>query len=484
MLLRHTAIYSLSRGLAGMMNIAAIMLFTRLLSPAEYGAYALTMTMIGLMNSLVFHSIRMSLLRHYEREEDTVSFLSTIFVWFQLFFGVVAAVVLALSLGSAWMAEYRSLWWTGLIYLWLLAWFELNLTVYRVRLEPSKYGALFMAKHLLALGLGSSLVLLGQGVQGLLTGMVVGTAAAILVSSYTQWHKVRIRAVNPSLMKQLWRYGLPLTVTFTMGYLIHGSGRLLLGWFGAIEEAGLYAVAYDITQQSIILLMTVINLAAFPIVLKKLEQQDEAAARAQLQRNATLLLLIAVPATAGMIVLGPAIADVFLGREFRSSAQAIFPIVAVAAFLQGIKLFYFDLSFQLARKTNAQMIPVVLSVIVNVALNVWWIPLWGIIGSAYAALAAYMVGLGSSCYIGNKVFRLPLPMKDLVKIAAATCVMALMLLPVRASSGFFILLLQIGYGALVYFAAVWVIGVGGVRTLSARVLSTLRFHRKSKEEAG
>jgi O-antigen/teichoic acid export membrane protein len=470
MLLRHTLVYSLSRGLAGALNLAAILLFTRLLTPEEYGVYALAITVINLLNALCFHSVRMSLIRHYEAEEDTGRLLGTIFVWFH---GFLALIVIAYAALEAWwpgVSEQRTLWRIGLAYLWMLAWFELSLNLYRARLAPLKYGALFLAKHGLAMAFSCAAVMLGWGASGLMAGMVTGTALAMAIPTITQWRGIRLRKISPPLLGRLLRYGLPLTVTFTTGYLVHGAGRMMLGWLDSVEAAGLYAVAYDITQQSIIVLMTVVNLAAFPIVLRKLEREGEAAAREQLARNAGLLLTVSVPAVVGMILLGQGIVDVFLGEKFRDSAAEVLPVAAVAAFLQGAKLYYVDQAFQLARKTEAQMIPVVLSVAVNLALNLWLIPLWGIMGAAYAAAAAYAVGLIAGIVLARRVFPLPFPVKDAARIAAATCVMAAALAFFRQSGGLLILALQVGFGAAVFFAALLLFGAGDVGLKARRVL--------------
>jgi O-antigen/teichoic acid export membrane protein len=481
MLLRHTLVYSLSRGLAGALNLAAVMLFTRLLTPEEYGGYALAITAIGLANALCFHSVRMSLVRHYEAEEDIGGLLSTIFLWFH---GFLIVIVVAYATLEAWwpgVVEQRTLWRTSLAYLWMLAWFELNLNLYRARLAPFKYGALFLAKHGLALGFSCAAVWLGRGTVGLMAGMTAGTALAMAVPTFTQWRGIRLRRASLALFTRLLRYGLPLTVTFATGYLVYGAGRIMLGWLVGVEAAGLYAVAYDITQQSILMLMTVVNLAAFPLAISKLERAGQAAAREQLARNAGLLLAASVPATVGLIMLGQGVVDLFLGRAFRDSAADVLPIAAVAAFLQGVKLYYVDPVFQLARKTNAQIVPVVLSVAVNLGLNAWWIPRWGIVGAAYAALAAYAVGLVAGIVLARRVFPLPFPAREAARIAAASGAMAIWLFFFRRSGDFATLALEIATGAAVYFAALFMLGAGGGGTGARRTGRSMRWNWREEE---
>ena len=50
MLLRHSALYLLARGVPGLVNFFAIAIYTRMLSPEEYGRYALVVAGVGLFN--------------------------------------------------------------------------------------------------------------------------------------------------------------------------------------------------------------------------------------------------------------------------------------------------------------------------------------------------------------------------------------------------------------------------------------------------
>src|SRR3954454_9976326 len=62
-ILSHVGIYLLARGVPGVVAFLAIPLFSRLLTPAEYGRYALVVATAALVNSLVFQWTRLSLVR-------------------------------------------------------------------------------------------------------------------------------------------------------------------------------------------------------------------------------------------------------------------------------------------------------------------------------------------------------------------------------------------------------------------------------------
>lgn len=222
------------------------------------------------------------------------------------------------------------------------------------------------------------------------------------------------------------RYGLPLTALFALSFVVSSSDRFLIAWFLGEGQAGIYAAAYDLGQQSLTLMMSAVNLAAHPLAVRALEQRSDGACRLQLKRNGTLLLAIAMPSAAGMAVLAPNISSVMLGAEFREDAARIIPWIALAILLSGMRAFHFDLAFQLGRQTIGQVWVVGAAAVLNIILNLWWIPAFGLMGAAYATAAAYLLAILMSAAIGRKVFQVPVPFRDLIKIALASSIMALL----------------------------------------------------------
>lgn len=77
---KHTFIYFLSKGVPGIINFVAIALYTRLLSPSEYGEYALVIAAVTFVNTTLFHWLRLGLLRYNPKYEGNqkAMFISSI----------------------------------------------------------------------------------------------------------------------------------------------------------------------------------------------------------------------------------------------------------------------------------------------------------------------------------------------------------------------------------------------------------------------
>ncbi|HFC52962.1 MAG TPA: polysaccharide biosynthesis protein, partial [Gammaproteobacteria bacterium] len=353
----------------------------------------------------------------------------------------------------------------GVVLLWVQGWYELNLELARSRLEPLRYGRISMFKSVLALGIGFMLVLLGMGALAPLLGLLTGMVLASLLLAWREWQVLSRDAADRSLLLQLLRYGLPMTATYALSFLVSSSDRFLLGWFLGAEAPGLYAPGYDLAQFSLIMLMTIINLASYPMVVRALDGEGRAAARRQLEKVLVLLVAAALPAAVGMAVCSGNIATVMLGETYRESATMLIPLIALSSFIFGMKIFYLDLGFQLSKKTYLEPRVMVWAALANLLLNLWWIPLYGLAGAASATVVAYCLGAYLSWRLGRKVFALPSPPEDVWKILFACGVMALALWAVADFRGGVALMGQIALGATVYAATMLLLDAAGIRRM-------------------
>lgn len=470
MLIKHSIFYLLACGLSGVVNLAAIPILTRLVSPEAYGEYALVVAGVGLFNVVLFRWLSLGLLRFlpaYQEREDV--FLSTVFVGFMLLVGITGcSAVIAIPL----LADPSLRWLVtlGLILLWASAFFELNKELVRCRFSPKWYGVLTLIKASIALGVGGGLAYLGWGAVGLLLGLGLGLVLPSIWQLWRDWRAVRWNLANMALFRQLLIYGLPLTATFALKFVVNSSDRFLLGYFLNTEATGLYSVSYDLASHSLGIFMMVVNLAAYPLAVNALEKQGRDAANVQLSNNVILLLAISFPASAGFALLAPNIAQVFLGESFRAAATGLIPWVILAALLSGIKSFHFDLSFQLGCYTMGQVWVALAAAVVNLILNLIWIPAFGFMGAAYATVAAFAVGIALSIVAGSQVYALPWPNREVCKLALATIGMVLALLPINSLRGGWQLAVQVSWGTVVFGALLWLMNVGGARKHLLRFL--------------
>lgn len=419
-LLRHSGIYLIARGVPGLVNFLAIAVYTRLLSPNEYGRYVLVIAGIGLANVLLFQWLALALLRYVPGHDASQRLMATARAIYR-------RLVLATAIGGLllipWVPQSWHLLFVGaLALLWAQGWFEINLQVLRAKLAPIAFGIASGLKAVLAIATGVLLLRWHPVALSPIIGHIVGFLLGSAVQWRSLWQGVRARS-DRRIAAQIVQYGVPLSATLALSYLVNSSDRFLIAYFIGDYAAGVYAASYDLVSQTLMILMIIINTAAFPLILNDMEQRGIEPACQQLSRNIFVLLAVATPVTAGLVLFAPEVARTVLGQRFQDTAISLIPWIAVATLLNGLRSYHFDLAFQLGKSTKHQLWVMGVAILVNVALNLIWIPRYRVMGAAWSTLAAYAAALLASVVIGRRFFPLPINGRGMVRVGVAVLAM-------------------------------------------------------------
>ena len=407
MLVRHSVLYALGRGGPGLINFLALALYTRLLTPEQYGQYALVLAGLGLVQVIGFQWLGLCLARFLTANRDAPErFLSEIKFLFAvpaLVFSAVGLVVMLLWPDPVW----QRLLALAVPLLIAQAWFQLNLFHAAATLNPGLYGSINLTKSAVSLALGSLLAWLGLGAYSPLWGLLLGASLATLVIGRSVWRDIKPIRPDPEKIKTLLVFGMPLAANFALAWVVSSSDRFILGWLLGVGSAGQYAVGYDLAQHSIGTLLMIANLAAYPLVIHALERNGTEAARSQLQKNGTAIFSLAFAAAAGVAVLSPLLGRLLLGVEYGDTAVELLPWVALAAALSGLKSYYFDTAFHLGHGTIKLVWISIGAALINVIFNLVLIPRYGVLGAAYATVLTYCAAMAGSAWLGRRFFVMP-----------------------------------------------------------------------------
>lgn len=479
MLLRHSFYYLFARGIPGLVNFAALALYTRLMAPEDFGRYSLVLAAVGLVDVMVFQWLRLVLGRfipaHREHPESIQA------TTLALFLTLATAVLIAGgAAGLLWPDPIlRGLIAIAVSLTLVQAWLQLDLTLASAQLQPGRYGYLMGTKSLLAIIVGAWLTWVGLGAYGPLTGLILGSVLAWFFFGLRMWRGIRPQWPESSQLRDYVAYGLPLVVTFGLGWVIASSDRLIIAWLLDEAAAGVYAVGYDLPQQTLGLVLTIINTAAHPLATRRLEHEGVEAAGAQMHRNGELITTFAFTGAAALVALAPQLVELIVGSAFREGALAVLPWVAVSAAVAGLKAFHFDIAFHLMRQSRWLVITTTIAALANVALNFLLIPAYGIVGAAWATLTAFVVACVASAILGRRLFPMPPVLPLLIKAATVAAsmyagVVVILLLEIPA---IFELLLGCAAGGLLAIATSILLDIGG---LQKGLLARIRARKSTK----
>lgn len=429
----QSLVYLVGRGLYGLMSFLAISLYTRLLSPTDYGNYTLVTTTVAIANMLFYQWQRVSVLRLFPINSNKPNplFASTTISFF-----LITLITLLIGVPIIYWGKYKgisiNLMLIGITLLWTEALFELIQEFNRADFLPKIYTVNSTIKAFIALTIGFSLIYIGFDSLGIFSGLIIANVWVIIKSRKLLFKLLSsIKQIDVKINKEFIRYGTPFIISFAFSCILNLSDRYFINYYIGKTQTGYYAVGYELARQSIWIIMQAINLAYYPIIVKILEQDGRQSALIKLEENFLLLASAAIPIAVGISVLSENITSIFLGPLFAVEVYKIMPLSALSAVLSGFYGFYFIQAFQLGRKTHLQLWPVGLSALIHILLNFLLIPSMGITGALTSTIICDLITLIVSYQISYSSFSMPIPWKKTGLILIGSGVMGLIIIVVK-----------------------------------------------------
>ncbi len=470
-------------------GFGAVYVLTRLLSPHDYGLYALAMAATHFCHVPVFAWLEAAAARFYARADRRgrlADHFATMFLaWTPLALGFLLVTGLAL-LFLPLPGEIKTLVGFGAAALVVRAAMKVFQETRRAAHEIVRYGVLESLYILAGFGLGIGLILTTElRAAGPFAGILVAGLVCVLVEAPLMLRRARGGRADRRRVMAYARYGAPLSLSLTMALIVSVSDRFMIA--GMLDEAtaGLYAAGYALADRTLDILFVWVGMAAGPLAIALFEREGAESARRAIRIQGETLVLLTLPAAAGLALVAGPLATVMTGEAFRDQAAAITPWIAAAAFLAGFTTHYLGQAFELSRRTH--LIPLVLAApaAANIALNLMLIPVFGMMGAVAATVAAYAAGAVICYAVGRRQFALPLPVSAFMRAGLACTAMAAVVLALPDFDRAWVtLLVHAGIGGAVFVAGALALDAGPARAFAAEGLRRLpRFGRGRTVEA-
>ncbi|MHA1285594.1 MAG: lipopolysaccharide biosynthesis protein [Promethearchaeota archaeon] len=400
-LFKLTIKYFLARGLPGVINFFALLLFTRILSPKEYGVYAYIISIVGLVDSFVFQWIRTTLIRfiHSFRKKEKLLTTNINFIFIILSFITTCLILIFYKFIGQDYQKYCFLIITLII---SRSWFEIYLAKKRAILEPKKYGIAAITKAVIFIFFSWVFVKLDYGVNGVLFGLLISLLIPTIIFDFKENYYFKFQYLKHYVLKDLFNYGFPLTIAATLRYILSSSDRLMIRYFLGEQELGKYAVTYDLAQQILVTIFMLIEYSATPLLFKVFEEKGIKKAIEQYLKNGKFFLQLTTPLFLFLIIFRDFLIKILIGKEFQNTAIQIFPYIIMGIFLHGIRTYFVDSFLYLIKKTSLLLYTIIPAAILNVFSNIFFIPKYGIKGAAITTIMSYALALIFSLTIVNK----------------------------------------------------------------------------------
>jgi O-antigen/teichoic acid export membrane protein len=464
MLIRHTLLYLLASAVSAIVGLSSAIVFTRMLTPAEYGVYVVGVTLSAILSALLFTWVRLSVLR-FQSEGEEIDLRKTAFLAYLL--SVCASPLALFVTGLIAHVEAPRLVATGVFTIGL-GLFELSQEILKARQQSRAFAFASMLRSVAAFALCFVSAWIGGG--GL--GQLLMAGAAYFVSagafSFIVWRGPRAPVDTPR-MRQFAVFGVSVTISGLVFALHAAFDRLFVAHLLGDVAAGQYGASADLVRQIILIPATSVAAAAVPMAVRALATGGARAAGEHLASSAELLAAVLFPAAVGLAMTAQPFADLVLGAEFRAAATQLMPILAFAWVAQSFSQNYVHSSYYLAERPNLLIAQGLATTLANLLLLALLAPAQGLVGAAYALALSEGFGFLFGFALTRYAHPLPMALPGLARVAGSTAAMAAALAliapfaPAEGALRFVVLVLA---GVLAYAAAALALNVAKSRDMA------------------
>lgn len=232
-------------------------------------------------------------------------------------------------------------------------------------------------------------------VSARILGMVIVSCFAY---SYCFWNQ--IKSGKKIFIKHYWKYALSLCIPLIPHYLsqiiMSTSDRIMIDRIIGSKEAGIYSLAYSISQ-----IMTIFNTGLMqtiePWLYKKIKKGELKNISAIAYKSMVGIALVNIL----LIIFAPEVVRIFAPEEYYEAIWII-PPVAMSVYVSFMYAFFAVFEFYY-EKTKYISFATLVGAVINIVLNYLLIPVFGYYAAGYTTLFCYIIYVVMHYYFMSKI---------------------------------------------------------------------------------
>jgi len=398
-LVKDSSIYGLGSALQKFIGVLLIPIYTRVLTPADYGILS-SLTTLGFFLSVIFDlgftgaAGRYFFFAENDREKGKVLFTSLAVKVFTSILVLVIFLPLARRISIIMFKSdiYADVVFVSLLLLPVTNVSSLQDSIFRLFRQPLKYTIVTVLRSLLYPSLGIFfVVVLRKGVLGVQLASLIGTTFMMIFSFFFFIRKKYTWSFDKIWAKRMFIFGFPLIWYGIAQWFFSVSDRFFLLHYSDLKSIGYYSIGFTFSQP-IDMLNTAIEMGAGVLILKTYHSEadpEKPRTKSQSVSYWNMYLLISVPIAAFISIFGKEILSVVTTKAYIPGALAI-PFLAFSSIvMMNNSLTGFGMNIK--EKTRPMSYMMIFCAVLNVAMNFYFIPKFGFVGAAFTTLFCTVV---------------------------------------------------------------------------------------------
>lgn len=244
-------------------------------------------------------------------------------------------------------------------------------------------------QNTIKLGTAFLAITLGFGIIGVTWGFAISVALTALLTGYYVLRNIDLKYPRDTMSKKMLRFSSPLVFSGIIGFILGWTDTIMLGIMMGSTEVGVYNSALPLSKA-----LTVIMGALGPMSFSMMSEMWSNGRIEELkdfyQTNTRWMLTFSAPAFLGFLLFPKQLILLSFGSEFTGGALAL--QILSAGVLTNVLVGHAGQLLKSAEQTRLVLFNNTASAVANVALNIVFIPFFGIVGAAIASATSTTIG--------------------------------------------------------------------------------------------
>src|ERR1700761_5154658 len=259
----------------GGVGLLTIVVFTRVLSPADYGVYALAVSATSLVHTGTFNWLECAMARYYAPEAEGGRLPAHFATIYRTFLGM--AVGFPLLAGAiVWLipmpGPLKFAVGCGLAAILFRCLLKLAQERRRAAGDVSGAAIIDIVQTIGGFVIGAGLAIAGFGGAGPMIGMGAAAMICLTWALPTELRQTRGGAFERARMKLYAAYGLPVSMSLILALVLATTDRFLLAAYLNESSVGVYHAGYSLANRTLDVMFIWLGMAGGPAAIAALER--------------------------------------------------------------------------------------------------------------------------------------------------------------------------------------------------------------------
>lgn len=404
---KDSLVYTIPSLVSKGISFFLIPLYTRVLSPSEYGSFDLIIVFGTIISIVISLEISQGVARFYseETEQEKKQLYASTSLWFILFsyslFFLIALIFNdKISFFLFEIQDKELLFQTAIIYIFFNSIFLFIQNQLRWDFQSINYAAVSILMSIIT-GLSSVYFayVLDWGLLGLLRGMILGSLCAVLLGLWYLRNTYQLK-FKMKYLKQMLNYSLPLVFSSFAIWISLYIDRIMIKHFMSLDDVGIYGIGFKVAS-SVSIFLVGFNTSLTPLVFKNFKKQNTPAEIAKIFR---FVILLSILIYLILSLFSELILKILATESFYKSSELLVYLVP-AIIISSLQIFAPGIS--IAKRTHYYIYIFVFGGIINLILNYILIPNFGTTGAAIATLLGNLAVFVILMIFSQKLYYIP-----------------------------------------------------------------------------